>query len=280
MLIHKKSRAIFEETPLGGNYYLEGKNIEGTFRVSADFINEFEVIYSDIVDFPELTRKEVTAWRRSLVYYIGKGRELQRQRKKELSEARQKKVEEIGGINYKDMVVRGNVIYNLNLRYHKVEEFTFSKLNVDKNISDSNLSTKMAKKFQDYGRLEQWGYFNNLEGKPLFFNFENGTQVRLIMDRRYLGMKDEPKAEPKPKLTQKKTTSDDIVKAKKESKLEKAAKDSGQDTKDMVDISYLAEALKLPATKVRGKLRKIMAKPDGGWTFTKSQADDIIANWK
>lgn len=279
MLIHKKSRAIFEETPLGGNYYLEGKNIEGTFRVSADFINEFEVIYSDIVDFPELTRKEITSWRRSLVYYIGKGRELQRKRKRELSEARQKKVEEIGGINYRDMVVRGNTIYNLNLRYHKVEEYTFSKLNMDKQLSDSHLSTRVANLFAGYGRLEQWGHFNNLEGKPFFFNFENGVQVRLVIDRKYLGMEDEPIAEPKPKLKQKKTTSDDIVRAKKESKLEKAARDSGQDTKDMVDISYLAEALKLPATKVRGKLRKMMAKPEGGWTFTKSDADKLIANW-
>ena len=282
MILHKKSRAIFEETPLDGYYLLDGINIEGRFRIDMSFIDDFEVIYSDM-DYSkvELDSKGVKAWRRCLIYYIGETLRLQKIRKKKLSEARQEKAENIGGQDYLDLEIKGREIMNLNrklnLNIKSIEEYTFSSLRFDENVNIDKVCKDLSEILKDkgYGDLLVWGYFKNLETQPFFFNYSNGTQVRLIMDRRFLGQEE---AQPLPKLKQPKKGS--RQEERKETAKKTAAKNTGVNPDDIVDLKYLEAGLGMTATRIRAKLRTFMTKPDGGWVFPKSQADELIEKIK
>lgn len=280
MILHKKSRAIFEETPIDGYYILEGINMEGKFRIDMSFIDDFEVIYSD-VDYSkvELDRNGIRAWRRYLIYYIGETLRIQKNRKKGLAKARQAKAENIGGQEYHDLELKGrkvlNLDKNLNLDVKKIEEYTFSSLRFDENVNIDKVCKDLSDILREkgYGELVLWGYFKNLDTQPFFFNYSNGTQVRLIMDRRFLKQEE---AKPLPKLKQPKRSNEDKQNERKATARKVAAKELGADPDDIVDLKYLEAHLNMPATKIRAKLRSFMSKPEGGWVFTKKQADEII----
>lgn len=282
MILHKKSRAIFEETPLDGYYLLEGINIDGRFRIDMSFIKDFEVIYSDM-DYSkvDLDNKGVKTWRRCLIYYIGETLRLQKIRKKKLSEARQEKAENIGGQDYLDLEIKGREIMNLNkklnLNIKSIEEYTFSSLRFDENVNIDKVCKDLSEILKDkgYGDLLVWGYFKNLDTQPFFFNYSNGTQVRLIMDRRFLGQEE---AQPLPKLKQPKKGS--RQEERKETAKKTAAKSTGVNPEDIVDLKYLEAGLGMTATRIRAKLRTFMTKPDGGWVFPKNQADELIEKIK
>lgn len=280
MILHKKSRAIFEETPLDGYYVLEGVNIKGKFRIDMSFINDFEVIYSD-VDYSrvDLDLKSIKTWRRCLIYYIGETLRLQRERKKELAKARQAKAENIGGQDYHELEIRGrqvtNLNKNLNLDIKVIEEYTFSSLRFDENVKIDKVCKDLSDilKSKGYGELLLWGYYKNLDKQPFFFNYSNGTQVRLVMDRSFLKQEE---AKPLPKLKQPKKSNEDKQNARSATAKKTAAASAGVSPEDMVDLKYFESKVGIPATRIRAKLRTIMSKPEGGWVFTKQHADDLI----
>ena len=264
MLFHKKSGALFEETLVGDYYTLQGLNIEGTFRIATDFINDFEFIPNG----EKVTKiKDRVEWNRSLIYYIGKDRAIQRKKKAELKQAR------LDRAHFKNITeniaIKDDVIQGLDLSHNieRIEKFDYERI-LPKNIKLNQTPKAMEERFSpaQYGRVLSYGII--IDTDYIYYLFENGVRVDL--------KKIKPD-EPEEAIEDKKVVNDKTIKTKDKKSTVRA---SGPN-KGIYDMVYLEKQLNLPATKIRSALRKHFEKPDGGWKWnSKEEIDKVIAKIK
>lgn len=270
MLLHLESKAIFDDILLRDYYTLEGKNIEGKFRIPAAFDKDFEYI-PDTANIKEIKPDKVK-WSRALIYYIGQDRRNQRLKKAKLAEAR-KLVPTCSYIAEK-VKIKGRVIQKLDLTHlvSKIEIFDWDKVlapEVGFNISAKAMEERFAP--VSYGRVLQYGVVVNTD--YFYYIFENGVRVDLKKER----ANNEPSGPAKASVnTTNKNTKSKLSKASKEPLGHKK-----QETNAAFDLKYLEAELGLPATKIRAKLRKFYEKPDGGWKWSsKEEVDKVIKKIK
>lgn len=263
MLIHKKSKAAFDETLIGDYYVLDGMNIKGKFRISTDFEEDFEYSAGSAPKAKEVDKLE---WNRSLIYYIGKDRENIKKRKKELANARKDKV--IFRNITQDIKIKGNTIKGLDLS--ATNEGKIIKLEYEKVLTKMDF-TKTPKAMEErfssvgYGKVIQYGVIINTD--YFYYIFENGVRVDLLHESR---QEEDSNLGP-----------DSSAKASKSSTKENTHSSSKKASKSpseaIYDIKYLEDKLNLPASKIRSKLRKYYEKPSGGWKWeSQEEVDEVI----
>lgn len=249
MLKHTKSNIIFEDTLIGDYYVLEGINHPGTFRVSTDFLKDFE--YVENADSKEKVNK--VEWNRALIYYIG---ESHRKKGKKTKEAHKYIFKNIPKLTIEEGIIKDLVI-SFPVEVNHVDEMDFNKvLPEGAQIKDSPELMELRFLPVKYGSVIQYGVMINTP--YLYYLFSSGRMVLLS----------NPKPENKGQDAQDNKQEEGSHKVKR-SKAKPAAK--------AFDMKYLEEKLELPATKIRSKLRKHYEKPDGGWKWsTQEEVDEVI----
>lgn len=286
MLIHKKSKAVFEDTFTGEHLVLRGINIEGTFRVPVIFTNNFtEIDIDDIKD-----KADIVAWRRFLIYSIGKTRELQKAEAAAKVEAMKKSKVEKENIMEKDIEVKGNKVMNINLEW-KIEEYEMGKvLKEGMTFAESVdvVEEYFNKDGRAYGKVSSYGngepsMAGRLLGDPNFLYYvflDSKIKVKLLFPRNKARVVEPQKVEELKKQ-----------KAQQGSKLREAKPDQKEDKifskkpsslpEGLLGIPDLEKELGLAATKIRATLRKKgITKPEIGWKWNEEDYKGIVELFK
>jgi hypothetical protein len=273
MLLHKKSGALFEDTLIGDYYTLKGINVQGTFRLSTDFVDDFEFLSEK--QLPEVSKAmNKVEWNRALILYIGKDRQNQKRRKAELKQARLDR-SQFRNIT-ENVIIKGDIIRGLSLDYNveRIEKFDYERI-LPADLSLNKTPKAMEERFSpaQYGRVLSYGVIINTD--YLYYQFENGVRVDLKKSR--------PESEEQFSLIQdKKGQNDKSIKSKDKKALSGSSGTKKQASGSKVfDMKYLEKELNLPPTKIRTLLRKHYEKPDGGWKWdSQEEINKVIAKIK
>lgn len=273
MLLHKKSKALFNDTLIGDYYTLEGMNLKGTFRVSTDFSNDFEMLVGQSSE--KIKGMNKVEWNRALICYIGKDRANQKKRKLELNESRLartyfKNISE-------DVIIKGDTIKGIDLSHNveRIEKFDYERI-LPADISLNKTPKAMEERFSpaQYGRVLAYGIIINTD--YIYYQFENGVRVQLRKMKPDTDDNDDSSSIQDPK-----ESNDKNVKSKDKKALKSTSGSNKSTLNAAYDMKYLEKELNMPAIKLRAALRKHYEKPDGGWKWdTLEEVTKVIAKIK
>lgn len=282
MLIHKNSKAVFEDTFTGEHLVLKGINMDGTFRVPILFESQFKEV--DIDDIPK--KADLVAWRRFLIYSIGRTREVQKAEAEAKAQAMRRAKIEKEDIMEEGIEMEGNKIKNLNFEW-RFEEYEMGKI-----LSEGLTFEESAKVVEEYFNKDGRSYgpvssYGNGEpslagrmlGDPnfLYYTFSDSKiKVKLLFPRNKPRVTEPEKVE---KLKQEKLKQGSKLReAKAENKKDKLYSKKPSTLPDgLLGIPDLEKELGMPATKIRARLRKTgITKPSIGWKWTKEEYQEIL----
>lgn len=286
MLIHKKSKAVFEDTFTGEHLVLKGINIKGTFRVPILFESQFTEV--DIDNIPD--KADMVAWRRFLIYTIGKTREVQKAEAAAKVEAMKRTRVEKEDIIEEGIEMKGNTVKNLNLEW-SFEEYEMGKILREGMTFEE--SVKIVEEYfnsqgREYGQVSSYGngepsLAGRMLGDPNFLYYvfpQVKIKVKLLFPRNKPRVTEPEKVEKlkKEKLKQ----GSKLREAKPENKNDKLySKKPSTLPEGLLGIPDLEKELGLPATKIRAKLRKSgVIKPSIGWKWNKEEYNEILKIFK